>query len=169
MKPILFIALLLLAFECHGWARLGETQDGLIARYGAGSKARAATADNPASVMIFHKQNWAITVQLIDGISVGESFQTAGGPKEDDVAALLADNSQGHTWTLSAPNRTLLQSLIPTLAPTTKEWRRDDGAFAFTPSPLPYCLTIKSKQLVDLDAAKDAAAKKAAESSTKGF
>jgi hypothetical protein len=150
-------------------ARLGDNQDQLTARYGPATNAGQATVADPVAVETFHQEGWMITVRLINGISVGETFQKPGGPTEQDIAALLALNSQEHVWAPKQLDRTLMQTLVPSLAPVSKAWQRDDGAYAFLPSPLPFCLTIQSKQLVDVDAAKEAADKKAKETSLQGF
>jgi hypothetical protein len=168
-KNLVFSLVILLGFAASAKARLGETMDQLVVRYGVGAKAGAPSANLPVSVFEFHKQNWTITVWVMNGISVGERLQKAGGPTADDISTLLTLNAEGHTWKESVPDRTWLQTLVPALGTVSKAWVRDDGAYAFTPSPLPYCLTIKAKALVDAEAADDAAKKKAGESSLKGF
>jgi hypothetical protein len=169
MNQQLLALLLGFALATRAEARLGDTQDQLVARYGPGANAGAATAAYPVSVMTFHKQNWYIIVKLINGISVGESFQKQGGPTDEDVTTLLALNSEGHEWKSATPNQTALQSLFHSFATERKAWQRDDGAYAFLPGPLLTALTIQSKQLLDADAAKADADKKAKESSLKGF
>jgi hypothetical protein len=87
-----------LAAMISAQARLGETLDQLVARYGT-----PGNAGGPHGTVVsietkmFHKGNWIITVQLINGISVGEKYQKPGGPNADDIATLLSINSEGHT------------------------------------------------------------------------
>ena len=164
VKPILstLVLLLLLGFGGEAWARLGDTLDQLTVRYGTGTTAGQG-------ILSFHKQNWIITVWLINGVSAAEKYQKSAGPTDDDIAALLSVNSQGHTWKVKPVEHSLVGTFIPTLDPMSKSWERDDGALAFTPGGLAYCLTVKSKPFLDAEAAQDAADKKSKQSSLQGF
>jgi hypothetical protein len=152
-------------FFCGTWmtahARLGDTQDQLTARYGKGSVVGKG-------VLFFQAQNWTITVWLTDGVSVAERYQNKTGLTDEDIAGLLSVNSQGHTWKVKPVEHSLVGTFIPMADPMGKSWVRDDGALAFVP-PVAYCLTIKSKQVLDAETAKEAADKKARESSIRGF
>ena len=142
-------------------ARLGETQDQLTARYGKGSVPWQATPDYPVFVQMFYKNGTTITVRLINGISVGETYQQESGATEKEMTDLLTVNAQGHTWKVK-PTKSHSPS-----EPITKMWFRDDGAFAFC--KVPFVFIIKSKQLDDADKAQAAIEKKAGLTSLKDF
>lgn len=160
-----FTVLFLLVVPMFGTtakSRLGDTLDQLTARYGPGS-------DCGNGVRLFHKQNWTITVTLLDGISAQESYQKPGGPTDEDIATLLSLNSAGQNWTVKPVVHSLVGTFLPMADPIGKSWQRDDGSFAYVPGGVAYCLTVQSKQLLDADAVKQEADKKAKESSLKGF
>ena len=160
LRAVVLIVLFLSANNVE--ARLGETVDQLTARYGQGSGAGK-------SVLMFHKQNWTITVWLIDGVSAAEQYQKGGGPSDDDIQTLLSINAQGQMWKVKTVQHTLGEILVPTLATVARCWERDDGALAYTPGGIQYCLTVKSKALVDEGAAEKVANDKAKQSSLNGF
>ncbi len=164
MKLRLVVFLLFASQACltNARARLGDTQEELTARYGQ-------RTNGGKDVLIFHKENWSITVWMMNGVSSAERYQKSGGPTDDDIATLLSVNSQGHTWTVKPVEHSMIGTFIPTLDAIGKSWKRDDGALAFTPGGLAYCLTVKSKPFLDYEEAQDAADKKAKESSLKGF
>jgi len=157
----LIIAVLFLAANT-AQARLGETADQLTARYGQGTGVGT-------NVQTFHKQNWTITVWLKDGVSAAEQYQKVGGPSDDDINTLLSNNAQGQTWKVKTVQHTLGEMLVPTVATISRCWVRDDGTLAYTPGGIQYCLTVKSKALVDAEAAKKVADDKAKQSSLNGF
>lgn len=78
MRSISALVCLLLFDVCvqPAFARIGEPLDQLTARYGPGTNAGK-------DVLIFHKQNWTITVWLMDGISVQENYQKPGGATDE--------------------------------------------------------------------------------------
>jgi len=162
MIPRALILAVLFLTANNAQARLGETVDQLTARYGQGTNAGK-------NVLVFHKQNWTITVRFIDGVSASEQYQKGGGPSNDDINTLLSINAEGQTWRIKTVQHTLGELLVPTLATTGRCWERDDGALAYTPGGLQYCLTVKSKALVDAEAAQKAADEKAKQSSLNGF
>jgi hypothetical protein len=143
-------------------ARLGEPVEQLTVRYGGG-------ANGGKDVLIFHKQNWTIIVSLMNGVSAQESYQKPGGATNEDIATLLSLNADGHTWKEKPVNYTMMGWFIRTLQPATKSWIRDDGAYAFVPGGINQSLTIESKEKLDADQAKEAADKKAKQSSLQSF
>ena len=167
-RIILLASMLFLTLEFSAQARLGETLDQLTDRYGPGANAGTPTATYPVSVRLFHKGGWSITVKLIDGISVGEKFQKQGTPSDEEISTLLSSNAQGQTWTEKSTSRMLVQIFLP-VPSVSKSWQRDDGALALLTGPLPVCLELQSKQLIETDQAKEAADKKAKETSLQGF
>jgi hypothetical protein len=144
-------------------ARLGETLDQLVTRYGP------PLGRLPETPKTFHKGNWIIIVSLLNGISVGEKFQKPGGPTADEIAQLLAINAQDQHWTLKQNGPTFWGSLIPVPGTPSKTWMRDDGAMAMLTTGLPIYLNIESKELLDQEAAAKAAQDKAKQINTQGF
>jgi len=126
-------------------ARLGETADQLVARYGQplketdqkGEGDKIALAD-----VVFQKGGFQIEVSLVDGISVSETFNKVNGDSLSlgEIRTLLNVNSQGYGWE------------APQTIEDQKKWMRDDGAVAVLAQGF---LTIKSKELM----AKEATAK----------
>jgi hypothetical protein len=169
VRLVLLGFLVILASGTHASARLGETLDQLTARYGPGANAGAPTADFPVAVKMFHKQNWTVTVSLIDGISVGEKFQKSGGVDDVSVQTLLDLNSEGQTWKLTQSGPSLMASLLPGPNAIGKRWDREDGAVATLQAGMRIFLNIESKKLVDAEAAFAAVQKKAHEASLNGF
>jgi hypothetical protein len=162
---IRILLLLLLAYQFLGttaFARLGDSLGDLTARYGL---ARSGGKD----VLMFQTQNWTITVWLINGFSAAEKYQKPGGPTSGDIATLLSVNSQGHAWKEKPVEHSLTGIFISGVDPMGKAWVRDDGSLAFTPSGAAYCLTVKSKRFLDVEAAEAEADKKARQSSLHGF
>jgi hypothetical protein len=144
------IALLALFFVAGltttAWARLGETADQLVARYGQPLKEtdQKGEGDKIASAdVVFQKGGFRIEVTLVDGISVAEMFNkiNGNGLSLGEIGTLLNDNSQGYGWE------------APQVIEEQRKWMRDDGAVA---SLAQGFLTIKSKELI----AKETTAKK---------
>jgi hypothetical protein len=145
------IALLTLCFiasvTATAQARLGETADQLVQRYGQplsendqkGGGDKIASAD-----VVFQKGGFQINVTLVDGISVAETFNKINGEALTigEARTLLDDNSQGHEWE------------APQVVQGGKLWLRDDSATASLGQD--GSLTIKSKELM----AKETTAKK---------
>jgi hypothetical protein len=105
----------------------------------------------------------AIKVMLIDGVSVGESYNVTGGLTDKEIAKLLELNAQGSTWKEQASDKDAKNN---PWEPISKWWKREDGAMAF--AKVPYSLTIKSKELLAADDAEKAAEKNAG-ASFEGF
>jgi hypothetical protein len=121
-------------------ARLGETPDQLVARYGQALSEtdQKAEGDKVAeSDVIFQKGGFQIEVTVSNGISVAESFKKINGEPLTiaEVRTLLAANSEGHGWE------------APQLVQGEKLWSRDDAATARLAGD-GTLLSIKSKELI---------------------
>ena len=124
---ILYLALLLAIFSSGTlWARLGETEDQLIQRYGkpiADNQLPAWASKGVAlHYMEFIKNNVTIFAYLLNGVSVIEEIGKGQYPMSDqDKQILLSDNAGGHVW----------KELLPSDGVSSeKRWLRDDGALA---------------------------------------
>jgi hypothetical protein len=138
MRIALIALLFVVAVTTTAQARLGETADQLVARYGQPLKEtdQKGEGDKIASAdVVFQKGGFQIEVTLVDGISVAETFNKINGDglSLGEIRILLNDNSQGSGW--EAPQTIADQ----------KKWMRDDGAVA---SLAQGFLTIKSKELM---------------------
>jgi len=119
-------------------ARLGETPDQLVARYGQPIKEvdqKAEGAKIPLAQVKFQKGGFEIDVTITDGESVQESFRKINGQPitVPEAQILLGANAQGREW--SAPQKTS-DALI---------WTRDDNAVADLSSD--GSMTIRSRAL----------------------
>jgi hypothetical protein len=151
-------------------ARLGETFDQIMVRYGSGGNSSPPPSSSSITTMEFHKQNWIIIVSFFNGISAKEMYEKPGGVDDASVQALLDINSEGHTWKLTQSGPDIWAAMIPTPNAVGKRWDRDDGgAVATLQAGMRTFFTVQSKQLIDSKAALDAAQKKASEPSLKGF
>jgi len=138
-------------------ARLGETPDQLVARYGQplSEKDQKGEGDKIALAdVVFEKGGFQVSVTVVDGYSVAESFKKINGQPITTLEArtLLAANGEGHEWE------------APVDARGGKLWTRDDAATAYLGQD--GSLLIKSRELVG----KEVAAKRAEKSPTlEGF
>jgi hypothetical protein len=120
-------------------ARLGETPDQLVARYGQpltevdqkpeGSKVALAN-------VVFQKGGFEIDVSVNDGVSVQETFKKLNGQPLTlgEVRTLLNANAQGYGWE------------APAVMPQGRVWKRDDGATATAAED--GSLTIKTREII---------------------
>jgi hypothetical protein len=125
-------------------ARLSETADQLVARYGQQLKETDQKGDgdkSPSADVIFQKGGFQVEVTLADGISVAESFKKINGEalSLEEVRTLLNANSQGHEWA------------APQIVDGEKLWIRDDSAAARLAQD-GSSLIIKSKELMSKEA-----------------
>jgi hypothetical protein len=123
MKIVLLTLLLIAGETVTAWARLGETPDQLVARYGPpiSEEDQKGEGDKVALArVVFNKGGFAIEVTVADGISVEESFKKINGDTFSigEVRTLLGNNSQGHGWE------------APMTIQGEKLWMRDDDATA---------------------------------------
>jgi hypothetical protein len=140
MRTEFLTLLFILGVTATAQARLGETPDQLVARYGQpisevdqkaeGSKVALAS-------VVFQKGGFEIDVSVADGFSVQETFKKLNGQPMTlgEVRTLLNANAQGFGW--EAP-----QSIE-----SGKIWSRDDGATATVGQD--GTLTIKTKELIN--------------------
>jgi hypothetical protein len=147
---VMRIALLTLVFiisvTATAQARLGETADQLVVRYGQPLKETDQNGEGvkiPLADVVFQKGGFKIEVTITDGVSVEESFKKINGDGLNlaEIRTLLNANAQGYGWE------------APQASGGQKKWTRDDGAVAALDQGF---LTIKSKELM----AKEALAKK---------
>ena len=124
MKAAILILVLTASLIGSAWARLGETEDQLVARYGQ-ELLKTKIKDSPGQVAIdalqFLKSGFSIQVSLFNGISSEEEIHRLQGETltDEEVKILLAVNAQGHIWTEDT-----LKTDVP------RKWHRDDGATA---------------------------------------
>jgi hypothetical protein len=147
MKIFPLTLLLIVTVAGTAKARLGETADQLVQRYGppVSEKDQKGEGDKIALAnVIFEKTGFQINVTIVDGISGAETFTKLNHQPMDlyEVRTLLSDNSQGHDWA------------APLVSNGEKLWTRDDSATARLTHD--GSLEVKSRELV----AKEAEAKK---------
>jgi len=151
---ILFFAL---GSGTAAWARLGETEDQLVQRYGKPFlKQRFAwcVKDN------FNVQGFSIVVTLLNGISVGESYRISSGSLTDfEVVELLDANCQGYSWD-EVPANEIPKEIFH---PVKQMWRRPNGSTAISTGT-----SIEFKS-IDLLMAEENANKPPPAPSTAGF
>ena len=125
-------------------ARLGETPDQLVQRYGQPltEKDQKGEGDKiPLADVVFQKGGFQVSVTVVDGLSVAESFKKINGQAITtlEVRTLLGANSQGREWE------------APVVAKGGKLWTRDDNATALLGED--GTLLIKSRELVSKEVA----------------
>ena len=157
MKIVCLALIFTVSVTAPAWARLGETGDAVVARYGqplSEFDQKAEDGKVPLVKLTFQKNGYEIEVSLSNGFSVAESFKKMNGNviTTQEARTLLAANGQGQQW--EAPQTT----------DNVKRWVRDDGAVA----SLTDCrvLYITTKQLMD---AESMAAKVTEKPSLQGF
>jgi hypothetical protein len=146
MKLICF-ALLVSMLPC--WARLGETPQQFVDRYG---DARKISEIDRVSTLNFTQGEFGILVVFLDGVSVLEIYQKqAGYVSEDEAKEIISKENDGTQWSDEKKND------------DGKFWSRPDGAFALL-SDSGLTVTSKNSQVaIDLENAAKAKA------STKGL
>ncbi len=121
------IALLTLVFiataAVGAQARIGETPDQLVARYGQPlneTDQKAEGAKIPLARVSFQKGGYQIDVTITDGLSVQEIFKKLNNKPLtiEEARILLSANAQGMNW--SAPQKSEEATI----------WTRDDNAVA---------------------------------------
>jgi hypothetical protein len=142
------IALLTLVFiataSICAMARIGETPDQLVARYGQPlneTDQKGEGAKIPLARVTFQKGGFEIDVTITGGVSVQEIFKKINGQPitVDEARILLAANAGPYTW--SAPQKT----------PDAQIWTRDDSAVAQLSSD--GSMIIRSRQLAQEEVA----------------
>ncbi|HEV3271864.1 MAG TPA: hypothetical protein VGZ93_06760 [Candidatus Methylacidiphilales bacterium] len=143
MRIALLTIVFIVGVTATARARLGETADQLVVRYGqplSETDQKAEGTKVAKAVVVFQKGGFQITVTLVDGASVAEWFKKVNGEPLTtvEVRTLLTDNSQGHEW--EAP-QTIEDGTL---------WTRDDAAAARLARD--GSLVIKSKELMSEEA-----------------
>jgi hypothetical protein len=146
MRITLLTFVFIVTVSASAQARLGETPDQLVARYGQPLKEddqKAEGAKISMANVVFQKGGFEIDVTITGGFSVQEIFKKLNGSPitVPEARILLAANSQDHEW--NAPVKTK-ESLV---------WTRDDNAVATLSSN--GSMVIRSREL----AAEEAGAK----------
>jgi len=116
--PLTLSLLLLFGAASMAQARLGETPDQIVARFGNGGPFFIIPSGPQKDLrqQNFQKQGFVIQVLFTD-FSVGETYTAGSKLTEDQIQALLAANSEGHPWKEFQWNG-------------NRYWDRDDGAKA---------------------------------------
>ena len=143
MKIACLTFLFMVSVTAPAWARLGESGDAVIARYGqplSEFDQKAEGGKIPLVKLTFQKNGYEIEVSLSDGISAAESFKKMNGDPltTGDALTLLTANAQGLQW--EAPQ--LLENGV-------KRWTRDDGARATLSDDRIFYIT--TRQLMDAE------------------
>lgn len=140
MRIAILTLVLIVSLTATAQARLGETPDQLVARYGQPLSETDQKADGDkvaTSEAIFQKGGYQIDVTLVNGVSVAESYKKLNGDvmSVGEVRTLLTANAQEHGWE------------APRLVQGEKRWSRDDSATAKLAQD-GSLLTIKSRDLI---------------------
>ena len=120
------IAVIFLLLCTSVFARLGETKDQLVARFGnpvnEGIDQMGSHGRNMAvgPELVFTQKDWIITCDLVDGRCARISYRKQGDWTEEQIQVVLAVNRQGGTWAKVAEQS----------GEIFRTWKRDDGATA---------------------------------------
>lgn len=127
MKPLHLGVLLVLLAGAPTWARLGETEEQLTARFGKPvSRAKHSFHSQGkfrelGPTLRFNQDGWIITSDLVEGRVVREYYGKPGDWTETQIQAVLAANSQGAKWTETSKAGAIQMM---------RSWKRTDGATA---------------------------------------
>ena len=142
MKIAFLTLLFTVAITAPAWARLGETEDALVARYGpplSEFDQKGEEGKIPMVKLTFQKNGFEIEASVAGGLSVQETFKKVNGDvlTTEEARYLLNANAQGFGW--EAPQTT----------GEVKRWTRDDGAVAkLVGGRMFYIMT---KELIDAE------------------
>jgi hypothetical protein len=157
MRTAFLTLLVIVGISANAKARLGETAEQLVARYGQPLNEADQKAEGdkiPLANVVFQKGGFEIDVTITNGLSVQETFKKINGSALtlEEARFLLTANAQGREWE------------APQVVDGDKLWTRDDSATALLAKD--GTMTIRSRDLV----VQEAAAKKAEKSpSLEGF
>jgi hypothetical protein len=118
---------LLICFSSTARARLGETENELIKRFGSPTSRGSHSASfegrryDLGPTMRFRQDDWSISCDLIDGRCVRVSYGKTGSWTQDQISAVLNANAQGDKWT---------ETTAPNVKGIARTWKRGDGAIA---------------------------------------
>lgn len=124
MRPLV---LLLLIAPALAHARLGEKEEQLTARFGTPVGRTSENTMAQGKILEFgyrltyRQEEWTITVVIVDGRSVQESYHKPGDWTDAQITAVLNSNTQGAKWTDETP---------PSARKFARKWRRSDGGGA---------------------------------------
>jgi hypothetical protein len=140
MKLALLIFLFIVGVTATAQARLGETPDQLVARYGQPLSVDDQKAEGEKVALnkaVFQKGGFQIEVTISNGVSSAESFKKLNAEPFtlDEIRYLLGANTQGHGWE------------APQTIEGEKIWARDDAAAAKLSQDGTIFL-VKSKELM---------------------
>jgi hypothetical protein len=108
------------------WARLGEKEHELVARFGQpvmrGKQSHSAQGKmwELGPRLYFKQDDWNIVSVLIDGRVAHEEYGKVGSWTAEQVQAVLSANAQGAKWTETTKSGATL----------SRNWKRADGAVA---------------------------------------
>jgi hypothetical protein len=144
MKTAILAVFVIFGLTAPAWARLGETGDQIVARYGQPLSQVNQKAEGTRIALIFltfQKNGFEIRVSLSDGISGAESFRKINGDELStvEIRTLLGLNSQGMEW--EAPQTTDGKT----------RWMRDDSSMATETGGRVFY--VESKDLIMKEAA----------------
>lgn len=122
-------ALLILCLFCSpaSFARLGETQDQLLERFGAPKQQskHSTLAQGKfielGPVLYFKQGDWRVECSMIDGRCMKIAYSKPGDWSEDQVRLVLDTNAQGARWK---------ETSKPEIAKLERTWTRADGSTA---------------------------------------
>ena len=154
-----FALVLSLVVATPAWARLGESEADVIARYG---KCLYKMHRPWGDVEGYSMNSFTITVTLIQGVSRGELFVITPGQTitDEQEVDLLGANSEGYSWS-DAPPEDIPKHAYP---PVKQMWVRPNGSTAVLTAS-----SIEFKSIFLIEAQQDAANQKPAAPSTQGF
>ena len=156
MRTILCIMAISMFVMIPAWARLGETEDQCVQRYGAVlTRTTVVEFGQKLPTLAFVKNGYMIVAEMLDG-KVGLMMITKADStdfSENEQQLLIDADSSGQKW--AKQNDLSVDSL----------WIRDDGAQAQY-KPLDKALIFVSKDFI---AARGAAAKADEAKKTQGF
>jgi len=141
-------------FSLTAYARLGETEDQLVARFGQSS---LKTNGPLGPYFEFTKTGFVIKISLVNNHSGWEIYEknTGDAITNEEQKQLLEINSLDKKWALTSPSNA-----------ADKTWMKEDGSTAIRSDMGSSKIEFKSKECIDAEAA---GYKKAHYSSTEGF
>jgi hypothetical protein len=99
MKTFLCVIAIATLTVIPAYARIGETFDELVTRFGQPNK--PLTTSVGVEDWIFKFKDWVISVRLVNGRSAWESYHIANGVRkfsQNDIELILGANSRGKQW-----------------------------------------------------------------------
>jgi hypothetical protein len=170
MKALAFALIASALMVASADARVGETFDELVKRFGPTSK--PLTTSFGVDDWVFNFKDWVIHVRLLNGRSAWEQYYIAGPSREfsqTDVDAVLGANSRGKQW--KAVTEYDWDGMHAPVSPGYTAWKLEGEPLTAVRNERGHCLTIISKEWNDYAAAlfekEKQSAKKAREKAVK--